>query len=340
MPGGGRALARRAALVALLGIAVAALTAVGPALRDHAVAAVALAGVDRNEVGPEDLDAVGSSPRTIYLVVGTDQRHVPPGGPRDIRGERADAIMLWSVDDDSAVAVSIPRDMRVHVSNHGDGKLGGALEYGPGALIAGVREVTGLPIHHYVAVEFAGFVAAVDRIGGLAVEIEHAARDSGSKLDLAAGAHTLSGPEALAFVRSRTHEELVAGRWVSDGSGDLGRIERQHELLAAVPDAARRCGGLRCVRMLNDLGGAVTLDRTVTAGELRDLVGALSTPSATVTTAVLPTVPGKDPEDSMSPFPPAHLGNVVYRHVEQASARTLLDDLLPSSPDPKRLDDA
>ncbi|MGA8047578.1 MAG: LCP family protein [Dermatophilaceae bacterium] len=340
MRGRARAFARRAAVVAVVGVALAALAAFTPALRHHVLAATALASIDRNEVGPEDLDAVGSSPRTTYLVVGTDQRHVPSGDPRDIRGERADAIMLWSVDDDGAVAVSIPRDLRVHVSGHGDGKLGGVLEYGPGPVIAAVRELTGRPVHHYVEIEFSGFVTAVDRVGGLTLELEHAVRDPASKLDLPAGAHSLRGVEALAFVRSRTHEELVDGRWVIDGSGDLGRIERQHELLAAVPDAVRRCGVLGCVRMLTDLGGAVTLDRTLTAGQLRDLAAALGTAGAAVTTGVLPTVLERAPEDSMSPFPPAHLGNVGYRRLDQPAARALLDDLLPSSSDQKQSADA
>lgn len=338
MPGPGTAPARRAALVALVGSALVGLC-LGPAIREQVGNATVLAAVDRNDVGPQELDAVGSSPRTTYLVIGTDQRHVPMGAPRDIRGERADAIMLWAVDDGDVAAVSIPRDVRVHVPGRGDGKLGGALDYGPGALIAAVRDLTGIPVHHYVEVEFSGFVAAVDRAGGLTVELDNPVRDRASALELPAGKQTLHGTEALAFVRSRAHEELVGGRWLREGSGDLGRIGRRHELLAAVQDAVRRCGGPGCLRMLADLGGAVTVDRTVTTGELRDLAAAVTDEGSLVRTAVLPTRPARAPEDSMSPFPPAHLGSVGYRRMDDPAARQVLDDLLMSSRDPEPVGD-
>lgn len=333
-------LARHTTLVSLtlVALTLAALTLAGagwvvPGLRQHAALVAALASVARNDVGAGDLDAAGSSPRTNYLVVGTDQRHVPVGARRDIRSERADAIMLWSVRADGpALVLSLPRDLRVHVPGHGDGKLGGALEYGPAPLIDAVRDLTGAPVHHYVELEFSAFVAAVDRVGGIEVDLAAPARDRRSSLDLPGGASTLRGTEALAFARSRVHEQLVGGQWVRDDSGDLGRIERQHVLLSSLPDAVRRCGGLQCVGLLTDLGGAVTLDRTFTTGDLRALAAAVAGEGSRVSTAVLPTRPSRAPEDALSPFPPVHLGNVGYRQVDRAAARPLLVQLLPAAP--------
>ncbi|MDV3222447.1 LCP family protein [Intrasporangium sp.] len=324
----GRAATGLAALTTLVALTLAGAGWLVPGLRQHAVLVASLAAVARNDVGVGDLDAAGSSTRTNYLVVGTDQRHVPAGGRRDIRSERADALMVWSVRDDGrALVLSLPRDLRVHVPGHGDGKLGGALDYGPAAVIDGVRSLTGLPVHHYVELEFSAFVAAVDRVGGLRVDLAARARDRGSALDLPAGTQTLRGTEALAFVRSRTHEQLVGGQWVRDHSGDLGRIERQHLLLSSLPDAVRRCGGLQCVGLLAGLGDAVTLDRTFTTGDLRTLAVAVAGRGARMSTTVLPTRPARQPGDSLSPFPPAHLGNVGYRQVDLAAARPVLDGL-------------
>ncbi|HSF98847.1 MAG TPA: LCP family protein [Ornithinibacter sp.] len=320
-----------AALTTVVALTLAGAGWLVPGLRQDAVLVATLGTVARNDMGPGELDAAGSSNHTNYLVVGTDQRHVPVGARRDIRGERADVIMLWSVRADGGTLVlSIPRDLRVNVPGHGDGKLGGALEYGSAPLVDAVRALTGAPVHHYVELEFSAFVAAVDRVGGLEVDLASPARDRGTALNLPGGTQTLGGTEALAFVRSRTHEELVEGHWVKDDSGDLGRIGRQHVLLSSVTDAIRRCGGLQCVELLADLGGAVTLDRTFTTDDLRALATAVTGEASRVSTAVLPTHPARAPDDSMSPFPPAHLGSVGYRHLDHPAARPLLEQLLPA----------
>jgi LCP family protein required for cell wall assembly len=287
--------------------------------------------VARNDVGPGDLDPPLPSGPTIYLVVGTDQRHVPIGARRDIRAERADAIMLWAVRDrDPALVLSIPRDVRVHVPGHGDGKLGGALEYGPAALISSVRSLTGVPVHHYVELEFSAFIGAVDRVGGLEIDLARPARDDGSALNLPSGTQTLLGAEALSFVRSRQHEELVADQWIRDPSGDLGRIARQHALLSGVPDAVQRCGGLDCLRLVADLGDALTVDQELGPDDVRLLGAAVAGKGSRISTAVLPSRPARSADDSLSPFPPVHLGNVGYRLLDLEASRPLLEQLEPA----------
>lgn len=328
MDGHLRVPARATALVTAVVLLLVGMAWTVPGLRDRLVLATALAGVTRIDMDAAVLDSDAGSQRTNYLVVGTDQRHVPPGGHRDIRGERADAILLLSVAEDGEVCLlSIPRDLRVHVPGHGDGKLGGALEYGPAPLVDGVRALTGLPVHHYVEVEFSAFLTVVDRLGGLAVDLASPVRDRHLGLALPAGPQTLTGTEALAFVRSRAHERQVGGEWVQDLSGDLGRIERQHLVLATLPEVVRRCGGPGCARILTDLGGALVMDPTVSAGDLRELAAALTPEGSRVSTAVLPTRPTRSTDDSLSPFPPAHLGNVGYREVDHRAARPLLEQL-------------
>jgi LCP family protein required for cell wall assembly len=317
-------------LISLAALSLAGASYLVPDLRQQAVMVASLAAVARNDVDSTDLDSRAPRGPMVYLVVGTDQRHVPIGARRDIRSERADAIMLWAIRDDSTLVLSVPRDLRTHVPGHGDGKVGGTLEYGPATLVAAIRSLTRAPVHHYVELEFSAFSEAVDRVGGLRVDLARPARDDGSALRLPRGPQTLSGTEALAFVRSRQHEELVDDRWVRDPSGDLGRIARQHDLLSSVVDAVRRCGGLDCARLLADLGGAVSVDRAFTADDLRVVGAALSRKENQISTATLPTVPARPPDDSLSPFPPAHPGSVGYRLLDFAAARPLLEQLLPT----------
>ena len=67
----------------------------------------------------------------------------------------------------------------------------------------------------------------VDRIGGVQVCMDTAARDIHSGLNLQPGCQTLNGDMALAYARSRYYEEWNGTDWALDPRADLGRIERQ-----------------------------------------------------------------------------------------------------------------
>ncbi|MDN5768091.1 MAG: LCP family protein [Humibacillus sp.] len=303
----------------------------GPPSTEDVAVALALAAVERNDVNARDLDLPTGSDPEIYLVVGSDQRRVRVGSARDIRGERADAIMVWAFDGTAPVRVlSIPRDVRVHVVGHGDGKLGGALEYGGPAMIEAVRSLTGLPIHHYVELEFAALTRAVERVGGVEVDVPHPVRDRHSGLRLRGGAQKLDGAQALSYIRSREYEELIDGRWVMDPSGDLGRMRRQHLVLAQLPGALKRCGGLGCVSLLPQLGAAVTVDEAFTTRDLSLVGTAVAGTRTALWMRVLPSAPARAADDSLSPFPPVHLGNVGYRLLDQPAASRLVRSLRSS----------
>ena len=89
-----------------------------------------------------------------------------------------------------------------------------------------MESLTGVFIHGWVVVDFAGFINMVDALGGIPMCIEQPMRSGKAGLDLQAGQQTLDGPTALAYARARTGEGL------GDGS-DLGRLGRQQRLLAA-----------------------------------------------------------------------------------------------------------
>ena len=87
-----------------------------------------------------------------------------------------------------------------------------------------VEQATGLRVDGYAEVGFGGFVSVIDALDGIRMCIPAAIKDRDSHLDLKKGCQTLDGTTALGYVRMRK----------ADPRGDLGRVERQRQMLAAV----------------------------------------------------------------------------------------------------------
>ena len=97
-----------------------------------------------------------------------------------------------------------------------------------------IESLTGIYIHYYAVVDFVGFAAMIDALGGVPMCIPGHIVSGKAALDLPPGPQTLDGRKALAWARLRTAE--VGKEWV-EGS-DLQRIDRQHELLAHTAELA------------------------------------------------------------------------------------------------------
>jgi LCP family protein required for cell wall assembly len=159
------------------------------------------------------------------LIMGVDKGSVP--------GEvesRTDIMMLVSVNPDGnkAAVISIPRDTRVKIAGHkGYNKINAAHAYGGSALtIEIVKEFTGLPINHFVEIDFQGFKDIVNALGGVKMHIDKAIHDKYAG-DVPAGDVILNGDQALALVRARHDVKSVPG-------GDLDRIKNQRKFLQAM----------------------------------------------------------------------------------------------------------
>ena len=125
---------------------------------------------------------------------------------RDIGGHRSDTIMLLHVPANGtpAVLVSLPRDSYVPIPGYGYNKINAAYSFGgPKLLAETVQNLTGLRIDHYMGIGFGGFVNVVDAIGGVRMCLPAAIKDKASGLNLKAGCQTLSGGQALSYVRDR-----------------------------------------------------------------------------------------------------------------------------------------
>ncbi len=137
--------------------------------------------------------------------------------------------------------MSLPRDLWVEIAGTGRSqRINTAYNEGPELLAATVTQSLGIPIHHYVEVDFVGFKDIIDRLGGVEVCVGYPARDVNSGLSLDAGCQVLDGVQALAFARSRYFEEWDGTDWRLDPRADLGRIERQQLFMRAAVDGALR----------------------------------------------------------------------------------------------------
>jgi LCP family protein required for cell wall assembly len=133
-----------------------------------------------------------------------------------------------------ASLLSIPRDLWVQVPGH-DGKrrINSSFNDGPEVLVQTLQNELGLPIHHYVEIDFSGFKSLVDALGGVEVCVDYATRDTNTGLNITEpGCHVLDGVQALAYARSRHYEEFREdGKWHEDPASDLGRTKRQQQFV-------------------------------------------------------------------------------------------------------------
>ncbi len=238
----------------------------------------------RVELGSVLTERASSSAPQNFLLVGVDSAanldadDPVRDGRADVGGLRSDTIMLLRVDPGSAQAslLSLPRDLWVPLANGGHQRINVAIESGgPEELIATIESYLGIPINHYVQVDFAGFRDLVSVIDGVEVYFDRAARDRNSGLAVEEPGCVMLGPDqALAYVRSRHYQSYVNGRWRTDPTGDLGRISRQQDFIVR---ALRRAvdKGVRNPVTLDNLVdaalGTVTVDDLLQADDIVEL---------------------------------------------------------------------
>lgn len=305
------------------------------------LAAAALAWMrlppERNAVSGTDLDEdVGAAP-TVVLVAGVDRRSSEAadlGSLGHFVGAHADALVLIGIDRSRSRVqlVSLPRDLRAHVEGYGDQRLGGFLHYGGTVLLDAVRSVVDVPIHHYAEIDLEGFAAVIDAVGGVELTFVRDARDTVTGFAAPAGRRRLGGRDALAFVRARQYEEQHPDGWVRPDTGDLGRLQRQHRLIAALRTGLEQLGPLERGRALLSAGRHVTVDATLTSSDVIRLSTAVV--RAEWRMAVLPSARVVPRSESLSPFPPARWGTGSTLRVVEPAATRLLDVFSPHRSDP------
>ena len=198
------------------------------------------------------------------LVVGSDSRESldDADGSRygNVGGQRNDTTLVVRVEParKRVSMLSIPRDLVVPIAGGGENRINAAFTGGPGQLVKTIEQNFGVPIHHYVLIDFDGFRAIVDALGGIDVRFPYPSRDLKSGLDIReAGCRHLNGGRALALARSRYFAYQLDGVWHSDPWADLGRIRRQQAFLQALVKAALDKGLTNPVRANAFVGSLV-----------------------------------------------------------------------------------
>jgi polyisoprenyl-teichoic acid--peptidoglycan teichoic acid transferase len=219
-----------------------------------------------------------------YLIVGVDDATGLDPDDAVWRGREAqnlsDTIMVLRVDPEErkAVLLSLPRDLWVTFPDGDEARINAAIQKGegrPDVLIELLDSYLGIPVHHYVQLNFAGFRDLVDAIDGVPVHFSLPSRDRYSGLAVAeTGCVTLDPDQALAYARSRHFQQLVGEEWESDPTGDLGRIQRQQAFIRAALDRAVSKGARNpgTLDRLLDVGlDSVAVDDELTTGDILDL---------------------------------------------------------------------
>jgi len=173
-------------------------------------------------------------PRTNVLILGVDRR------PEQGYVVRSDVLMLATVDPQGPLLglLSIPRDLYVEIPGHGESRINTAHFWGERAEPGGGPQLAtetvvgsfGVPVHHFVRVDFDGFRAVVDAVGGIEVVVEerivdnaYPTEDYGTRrIEIPAGRQHMDGERALQYVRSR------------HGASDFERAARQQKVMVAM----------------------------------------------------------------------------------------------------------
>ena len=303
---------KRGRIARIVGIAIAALVFVG------AIAAVALylytdsinqklrAGVDDDLM--DSLSEQGSTDpgESFYmLVMGVDRSEY-----RESTGDdkfRSDSMILVRVDprQKTATLVSIERDTYVNIDGVGADKINAAAAYGGADLVVStVSEFAGVPISHYMEVDFDGFEAAVDALGGIDVDVPIDIDDDRAGGSLSAGEQTLDGEQALILCRSRHAYD-------SYGTGDFYRMANQRLVMGAIAEKVLSSDVATMAETINAMSGYITTDMSV-----EDLI------------KVAESMRGMDMDNgiysAMNPTYGAQIDGIWYQYCDLAAWRKLM----------------
>ncbi|MEV0064985.1 LCP family protein [Amycolatopsis sp. NPDC050768] len=233
---------------------------------------------------------------TDILLVGSDARTDAQGNPlplsmlKSLRTEEkaginTDTIILlrFPKDGSKPSGVSIPRDSWVDIPGRGQAKINSAYgvakakfadaerakgerdqakierdsdSEGRRVLVQTVQDLTKIRVDHYAEINLLGFYLLTEALGGVKVCLNHSTSDKDSGADFRRGVQTVSGGEALSFVRQRKNLP----------HGDLDRIVRQQAFLSSALHQVLSAGTLTSPSTVSSLMDAVHRSITLDDG--------------------------------------------------------------------------
>jgi LCP family protein required for cell wall assembly len=249
---------------------------------------------------PENILLIGNQSRACLT---TSAQIAQFGNPALLSGSLSDVIMVMHLDPKARTAsvLSIPRDlfepMPPGTPSGPYEKIDSALNdgaNGPANLIDAIQGDLGIPINHFVEVDFCGFEQTVNALGGIKMDFPEPLYDLESQLNITqTGCQLINGATALALVRSRhlqydppTLHTSDHALWPYDPESDLARIVRDHEFLKVLITTAQSQGLYNPLK-LNSFLSALTNQVTMDPG-LRDQLISLAAAYRNVAATNLP----------------------------------------------------
>lgn len=330
--------------------------------RYHQVHKVAVAGLDSPApTGSENILLVGDNSRCALKKYSTfyqaNDSHF--GTCSTVGGGRSDVVMVLHLDpaNHSATVLSLPRDLWLPMPDGNglelrvDDALNSAetpylhLPFGPSLLVKTVEEDLGIPIAHYVELNFYTFEQVVNVLGGVNLDFPTELKDAYSGLRITStGCQHLDGTQALALVRARHLYYKNNGVWDYDGTGDLGRIKRTHIFLRVLASEVehRALGNpLTANALLGSVLPDLKVDQSFSLSDLLHLVLEFhSVNAASVPTDTLPVIIDDAPyHDLSNPSNYQAPGEVVFPFqpedqtvIDQTMGKTVTEDAATEPP--------
>ena len=229
---------------------------------------------------------VVKGPGKNILLLGSDTRSGSEAA--QVSGSRADTIMLAHIpaDGKGVYLVSIMRDTWVNIPGYGAAKINAALNYGGISLqVATVENLLGIKIDHVAEIEFEGFKALVNSVGGVDVQVPF--NFDINIWSFKQGVQHMDGGAALAFVRAR----------YQFADGDYQRVRNQRAFLRGLYTTLKAKGALSNVASfqsaVESIAGYMRVDSGLNAAQIAQIAAPVLTSGDT--TMRMTTLPNAGP---------------------------------------------
>lgn len=229
---------------------------------------------------------VVKGPGKNILLLGSDTRSGSEAA--QVSGSRADSIMLAHIpaDGKGVYLVSIMRDTWVNIPGYGAAKINAALNYGGISLqVATVENLLGIKIDHVAEIEFEGFKALVNSVGGVDVQVPF--NFDINIWSFKQGVQHMDGGAALAFVRAR----------YQFADGDYQRVRNQRAFLRGLYNTMKSKGALDNVgsfqSAVESIAGYMRVDSGLNAAQIAQIAAPVLTSGDT--TMRMTTLPNAGP---------------------------------------------
>jgi LCP family protein required for cell wall assembly len=251
------------------------------------------------DAGTQNILMIGSTSRCALKVQNAAYGLCSQG----VNGVNSDVVMILHLNpaNDTLSILSIPRDLFVpNARSDGANKIDAALYQGPDQLIAAIEEDFGIPIQHFVELNFDSFINVVNALGGIKMYFPEPVFDAYSGLNIqTTGCIQLNGTQALQVVRARHVQYKGPGvttddpnYWPQEAQSDIARIRRDHEFLRVLATAVKQKGlsnPLTDQQLVAGVVGQLTVDSGFSATAMISMV--LDYHSVDVNTAPQLTLP-------------------------------------------------